>query len=125
MSHFYAITRTDLPVQQQAIQSAHAQFEFARQIPEILLADHPPFVWLEVGSQMELLLIAAMLKSAEVKVVQFHDPDYLGYNPSAIACVLPEEKRYLLAGLPLWKCQPAKVKKNGVLGWLLRQGKKN
>lgn len=122
MSHFYAITRSDLPVHQQAIQAAHAQFEFVRQIQSILLADHPPFVWLEVGSQIDLLLVAAMLKTAEVKVVQFHDPDYPGYNPSAIACVLPEEKRYLLSSLPLWKCQSPPTRKRGVLKWSLPWG---
>lgn len=82
-----------------------------------LAEEHPPFVWLQVQSQIDLLLVASMLKSFGVSVVEFHDPDYRGYNPSAIACVLPEEKRYLLADLPLWKSQSAKAEKKGFLKW--------
>lgn len=111
MNHFYAISRTDLPLHQQAIQSAHAQLEFARLYPEVLAEEHPPFVWLSVFNQIDLLVLKSMLRSENVTVAEFHDPDYQGYNPSAIACLLPEEKRYLLSGLDLMQFHTVKRRK--------------
>lgn len=101
--HFYAISRRDLPTHQQAIQSAHAQLEFVRQggnSPR----EHPPFVWLTVEDKWELLELASVIRSHGINVQEFHDPDYKDYDPGAIACLVDEEKRYLLSHLPLWKC---------------------
>jgi hypothetical protein len=107
--HFYAISRRDLPTHQQAIQSAHAQLEFVRQGGDSP-GEHPPFVWLTVEDKWELLQLATVIRSHGINVQEFHDPDYKGYDPSAIACLVNEEKRYLLSHLPLWKCgDPHKV----------------
>ena len=112
--HFYAISRRDLPTHQQAIQSAHAQLEFVR-LGGFLPEEHPSFVWLTVEDKWELLQLATMLRSHYINVQEFHDPDYKGYDPSAIACLVEREKRYLLSHLPLWKCgEPLKE------GWFAR-----
>lgn len=108
-THFYAISRRDLPVHQQAIQASHAQLEYCRLLgcPE---GEHPTFVWLTVESKWHLLNLVSMLDYNSVKAVKFYDPDYAGYDPSAIACLVPEEKRYLLSNLPLWKCEAPRRK---------------
>lgn len=118
MNHFYAVSRTDLPLHQQAIQSAHAQLEFARLHPQVFIEDHPPFVWLSVIDQIDLLMVKTILVSHGIDVAEFHDKDYKDYNPSAIAFVLPEEKRYLVSKLPLWDCYPKDSKKVGIWRWL-------
>jgi hypothetical protein len=102
--HFYAISRRDLPTHQQAIQSAHAQLEFVRS-GGLLPEEHPSFVWLTVEDKWELLQLATVLSSHDIDVQEFHDLDYKGYDPSAIACLVEEKKRYLLSHLPLWKCE--------------------
>lgn len=116
--HFYAISRRDLPIHQQAIQAAHAQLELSRIYPSSLSEEHPPFVWLTAKDRWELLQISAVLESHGITVVEFHDPDYPGYDPSAIACLLREENRYLLSEFPLWR-----TSKQGTLSRLIRWGR--
>lgn len=101
MSHFYAISRRDLPVHQQALQSAHAQLSFAKKAPELIPEGHPPFVWLTAENKMELLQLCAILNTFSITFEVRHDPDYEGYDPSAVACMLKEEERYLLSDLKL------------------------
>ena len=121
--HFYAISRLDLPTHQQAIQSAHAQLEYCREVgvPE---GEHPSFVWLTVEDKWGLLQLATVLLAHDIELVEFHDPDYKGYDPSAIACMVPHESRYLLSHLPLWKCE-APRKNKGLYEWLTKRGKFN
>ena len=107
--YFYAISRRDLPVHQQAIQGAHAQVKYCHwfNTNEGPLDPDVNFVWITVEDRAELLHLYSMLKAHGVHVEEFFDPDYRGYNPSAIACLVPPEKRFLLSHLPLWKCEPA------------------
>ena len=118
--YFYAISRRDLPTHQQAIQSAHAQLEYCRLrgVPE---GEHPSFVWLTVQERWHLMDLLLSLEYHSVPVVKFYDPDYKGYDPSAIACLVNEEKRYLLSHLPLWKCE-APRKKSGIFSWFTGEG---
>lgn len=106
--YFYAISRRDLPTHQQAIQSAHAQLSFAKSAPHLVPDEHPSFVWLTVENKADLLQLCAVLDSFNVTISVFHDYDYKGYDPSAIACMLSEDERFLLSHLPLWKCEPAR-----------------
>lgn len=109
--HFYAISRRDLPAHQQAIQAAHAQHEYCRLFPGTVASEeHPAFVWLTVEDKRELFTLHAILQLHGVRVVEFHDPDYEGYDPSAIACLLNQDQRYLLSEYPLWKCSPYRKK---------------
>lgn len=108
--HFYAVSRKDLPVHQQAIQSAHAQLSFAKSAPHLVPDEHPPFVWLTVENKAELLQVCSVLDSFNITISVFHDPDYEGYDPSAIACVLREDERFLLSHLRLWECGPKQKK---------------
>lgn len=115
MMYLYAISHRNLPVHQQAIQGAHAQLEYTRRCGHT--ENHPTFIWLTVQSKLDLLLLQTMLESKGIKVCEFHDPDFKGYDPSAISCLLNEEQRSLLSDLPLWKCSPPKRK--GILGKIL------
>jgi hypothetical protein len=117
--YFYAVSRRDLPVHQQAIQSGHAQLEYCRNfgVPE---GEHPNFVWLTVEGKRELLNLASVLGSFGVKVGMFIDPDYPGYDPSALACILTNEQRFLLSDLPLWKCSAEAPPKTNFLKSLFR-----
>lgn len=101
LMHFYATSRRDLPTHQQAIQSSHAQVEYCRLFgsPE---GEHPAFVWLTAENKWELLQLSTVLKVNNIAVAEFHDPDYSGYDPSAIAYLLREDQRYLLSCFPLW-----------------------
>ena len=108
MMYLYAISHRNLPVHQQAIQGAHAQLEYTRRHGHT--ENHPTFIWLTVQSKLDLLLLQTMLESKGIKVCEFHDPDFKGYDPSAISCLLDEEQRNLLSDLPLWKCSPPKNK---------------
>jgi hypothetical protein len=126
--HFYAITRRDLDPAQQAIQAAHAQVEFARVHPDSLAQDHPPFVWLSAENKWELLQLSCVLRSYGLSVVEFHDPDYKGFDPSALACLVDEDHRYLLSEFPLWvplRATPVAIKGQTVASHffsLLREG---
>jgi len=99
--YLYGISRKDLPVHQQAIQAAHAQLEYFRTCGNSNM-EHPTFVWLTVENRRELLTLHSVLKSFSVVVVPWSDPDYEGYEMSAISCLLTEEQRFLLSDLPLW-----------------------
>lgn len=100
--YFYAVSRRDLSISQQAIQCAHAQHEHCRLHPGSLEGEHPTFIWLTAANKTELLYIYAVLVSHNVSVTEFTDPDYDGFDPSAISCLLSQEQRYILSILPLW-----------------------
>ncbi len=103
MKYFYAISRRDLSISQQAIQCAHAQHEYFRRFDSNFWEEeHPTFVWLTAKNKQDLLSIHSILKAHGIDVVEFTDPDYEGFNPSAISCLLSEEERYILSFLPLW-----------------------
>jgi hypothetical protein len=110
--YLYAVSRRDLPPHQQAIQAAHAQVEYTRtrsdKVPEGVI-----FVWLTVEDKTELFNLISRLSVNDVDTSVYVDPDYEGYNPSALACLLTEHQRFLLSDLPLWKCP-----KPGVLNCL-------
>lgn len=107
--HFYAISRQDLSIHQQAIQSGHAQVEYCRLFgpPD---GEHPAFVWLTVENKWELLQLSAVLRVNGIRIAEFHDPDYPGYDPSAIACLIPEKHRFLLSCFPLWNPYPVEIR---------------
>lgn len=104
--YLYAISRRNLPVHQQAIQGAHAQLEYVRKNGSLL--KHPTFIWLTVADKTDLLLLQTVLEYKGIRVCSFTDPDYPGYDPSAISCLLREDQRYLLSDLKLWRCQDYK-----------------
>lgn len=107
-NYFYAISRRDLSISQQAIQCAHAQHEYCRIYPDSLSGEHPNFVWLTVENKKELLYLFSILTAHKVRVVEFKDPDYYEFDPSSIACFLDDNQRYLLSFLPLWNPSPKK-----------------
>lgn len=118
MQYLYAISRRNLPVHQQAIQGAHAQLEYFRIWGS--LREHPTFIWVTVENKTDLLLLQTMLEGNGIKVCTFSDPDFEGYEISAISCLLEERQRHLLSDLELWNCYPKKRK--GFWGKLSRYG---
>jgi hypothetical protein len=62
-----------------------------------------PFVWLTVANKKELLQLCAVLQTFEVSWTAYHDPDFKGYDPSAVACLLEEQQRFILSEWPLWR----------------------
>jgi hypothetical protein len=92
--YLYGISRKDLPIHQQAIQAAHAQFEYLR-ANHSSIKEHPNFVWLAVEDKRELLNLTASLKAFD---------DYEGYEVSAISCLLVDSERHLLRDIELWNC---------------------
>lgn len=101
--YLYGISRKDLPIHQQAIQAAHAQFEYLR-ANHSSIKEHPNFVWLAVEDKRELLNLTASLKAFDVKVLAWSDDDYEGYEVSAISCLLVDSERHLLRDIELWNC---------------------
>jgi len=102
MLYFYAVSRRDLPSHQQAIQSAHAQHEYLQAYPSMLSITGTPFVWLTVEDKEELIHLIKFLETSRIPVASFTDPDYNGYDPSAISFMVFEKERYLISDLPLW-----------------------
>lgn len=100
--YLYSVSRRDLPNPQQAIQCGHAAFEYWRNYGKSE-DPHPTFVWFTVENKWELMVLKSVLKSNDLRVSEFHDPDYPGYDPSAIACLVSDEKRHLFSHLPLWR----------------------
>lgn len=101
--YLYGISRRDLPVHQQAIQAAHAQFEYLRE-QSSGMGQHPNFVWLAVENKRDLLNLHASLKSFGIKVLAWSDEDYEGYEISAISCLMVDSERHLLQDIDLWNC---------------------
>jgi len=111
--YFYAISRRDIPLEQQAIQSAHAQLEYIRQHSPVF-DEHPTFIFLSAKDASELAVTYFILYFSGIKVQHFNDPDYDWGQLTAIAAVVSEEDRHLLRNLPLWKVTPNR----GFLKWL-------
>lgn len=109
MNYLYTISRRDLPVHQQAIQSGHSQLKYFRLygLPE----DHPATIWLTAENRAALLAFIPVLKFFNLNVSEFSDPDYEGYEISAISCFVPEELRFLFSHFPLWNCYSGKFEK--------------
>lgn len=102
--YMYAISRKDLPTHQQAIQAGHAQLKYAQVhgIPED--AEDPTTIWLTAEDRHGLLSLLPILQYFNIDVIVFSDPDFEGYDASAIACLVKEEHRFLFSHLPLWNC---------------------
>lgn len=103
----YAISRRDIPLAQQAIQAGHAALEHAYtygRLPD----QHPSYIHLTIRDQAALEQLRARLHAAGIDTAEFHEP-YQDWGLTAISCLLTEETRHLLKGLPLWKLptQPA------------------
>lgn len=100
-SYLYSISRRDIPLAQQAIQAGHAAIEhaylFGRPHDQ-----HPSYITLTVRDKAELEALCDRLKNAGIKTSDFHEP-YKNWGLTAIACILNEDTRYLLQGLPLWR----------------------
>jgi hypothetical protein len=83
------------------VQSAHAAIEhaylFGRPSDR-----HPSLIHLTARDQSQLEFFRARLQDAGIRTAEFHEP-YKDWGLTAIACLLTEDTRHLLKGLPLWR----------------------
>lgn len=63
---------------------------------------HPSYIHLTLRDQVTLRELHDTLNQAGIPTAAFHEP-YQDWGLTAIACLLTEEQRSLLKGLPLWK----------------------
>lgn len=100
-TYLYTISRKDIPLAQQSIQSCHAAIEHAYLYgrPEDC---HPSLIHLTVHDKQELESLRARLNEAGIATAEFHEP-YKDWGLTAIACILDEDARSLLRGYPLWR----------------------
>lgn len=102
--HFYVFIRTDLPLCQQLVQSVHAAYEAGiRFQPTPSLTPHSTVVC-QVASEKELLKVAHRLKSTNIKLYIFKEPD-LNYQATAL-CSEPVDHilyRKVFCKFKLWK----------------------
>lgn len=71
MHRLYTVTRQDLPLVTQAVQSAHAAVEYAARYPGVAGC---VMVMLTVPDEPSLDLLAAKLELSEVDVERFREP---------------------------------------------------
>jgi len=90
------VTREDLPLAAQAVQSAHAAVEYAARFPDVAGGT---LVMLAVPDEPSLHQVTAKLELFGVTVVQFREPD-LGGALTAVSAAGPAAARRL-ARLPL------------------------
>ena len=70
----YTFTRTDLPIEQQIVQSAHSALEAGRELGKPKSPSH--LILIGIKSQDALLKIADDLKQLGIKFHLFYEPDY-------------------------------------------------
>jgi hypothetical protein len=100
-AYTYILVRTDLSVEQQAVQACHAALEagFLFQRPQ----DHPHLVLLQVTDERRLLAEQARLEVEGIQHAMFFEPDNAtGYSALATAPLSREAGR-AFRKLPLWK----------------------
>lgn len=92
----YVFVRTDIPVAQQAVQTAHAVYELARNANST--DDHPSFVFLECDNLGE-----TMCKFSEYKTYPFYEP-YNDWGLTAFAVgPVKQSDRLLFKEFKLWR----------------------
>jgi hypothetical protein len=83
------------------VQAAHAAIEhaylFGRPADQ-----HPSYIHLTARELSQLESFRARLQDAGIKTAEFHEP-YKDWGLTAISCILTEDDRHLLRGLPLWR----------------------
>jgi hypothetical protein len=100
-TYLYTISRRDIPLAQQAVQAQHAAVEHAYNYGRP--ADHhSSFVNLTVRDKEHLEQRRDVLHAAGIPTAEFYEP-YKNWGLTAIACLLTETERHLLADLPLFK----------------------
>lgn len=102
-SYLYAISRSDISIEQQAIQAGHAAIEHAYTYGRPK-CHHPSYIHLSAESKEHLARLKGELHSLDIQTAEFHEP-YEDWGLTAIACVLDESNRHILKSLPLWRAK--------------------
>lgn len=97
----YSISRSDLPLAQQAVQGSHAALEYAYQFGRPF-DHHPTYIQLTIRDKQKLEQFRDVLNSVGIKTAEFHEP-YMNWGLTAISCNITEEQRHLFKQLKLWK----------------------
>lgn len=83
------------------MQAAHAAIEHAY-LHGRPVDRHPSYIHLTARDLSQLESLRARLQDVGIKTAEFHEP-YKDWGLTAISCILHEEDRHLLRGLPLWR----------------------
>jgi hypothetical protein len=100
-TYLYSISRKDLPLSQSSIQAAHAAIEYAYLYGRPN-DHHPSYIHLTARDKSHLEQLRARLQDVGIGTAEFQEP-YKDWGLTAIACLLTEDDRHLLRGLPLWR----------------------
>ena len=103
-TYLYGISHKEIPIAQQAIQSAHAILEYGYEHGRPI-DHHPSVIYLTIKSKKDLEFLREKLNNIQIKTSEFHEP-YQDWGLTAIACLLTEEDRGHLRHLQLWKPHP-------------------
>ena len=85
-------------MQHQAIQAIHAAIELSQNIS----LRNPSLVHVTCRDGPELKDLIDTLSSHNIRTYLFNEP-YKNWGLTSASCLLSQDKRYLLAHLPLWK----------------------
>lgn len=100
-TYLYSISRRDIPLAQQSVQSCHAAVEHAYLYgrPQDM---HPSLIHLTARGKPDLEELRARLQQQGHRTAEFHEP-YLDWGLTAVSVLLTEEDRHLLKGFQLWR----------------------
>ena len=100
-TYLYSISRSDIPLAQQAVQATHAALEHAYQHGRPS-DHHPSYIHLTTKDKVGLAVLKVKLAAAGIATSCFYEP-YKDWGLTAIACCLTEEQRHHLSNLNLWR----------------------
>ena len=100
-TYLYTISRRDIPLAQQSIQSCHAAIEYAYLFGRPK-DEHPSLIHLTIRDKHALEKLRSLLEFNGIPTSDFSEP-YKDWGLTAIACLLTEDQRHHLKGLQLWK----------------------
>lgn len=100
-NYVYSFIRTDIPFEQQIIQSAHSALEAGRHLRKPDSISH--LVLLQVQDEPELVSISEMLRSFDIKHHLFFEPDNnMGYSSLTTEPIEHKALRKIFSKFPLY-----------------------
>ena len=101
--YVYVITRSDLSVAQQAVQSGHALIQATKAFFPTQDVEHPHLVYCVVENESELVRLANRLESKGTRFAIFREIDRNNELTAISTCMLRGDERSCLRDLKLMK----------------------
>lgn len=102
--YFYLFVRTDLPIEQQIIQTNHATYHMALAYPFHNHQTIPSIVLIGVPHQKALERVIQKLNRHNIAHTPFYEPDWdMGLSAVATTPNLSEEQRSVLRNYSIWR----------------------